>query len=134
MDRDRFDRFSSGLGSAATRRSTLGSLAALGLGASMPWSVNAKRKHKHHRKKHHPKPESFCAGKSYCDAIPSVFCGAGTTECGCFVTVGTGEPFCGGVGRTADCSECTPAETCVDISGRLCGGSTLCILPCPNPL
>ena len=136
MDSDRFARFSKDFACATTRRAAVGALAALGLGGLMPRSASAKQKHKHH-KKHHHKPAPFCAGQNYCDNTGAV-CDPNGTLCGCFVTVETGEPFCGASARPADCADCTPAETCFDFSGEFCSfdGSkpTGCAVPCPDPL
>jgi hypothetical protein len=132
MDSDHFDLLSKGLATAASRRSVLGALVTLWVGGLKPWSASAKHTHKHH-KKHHHKPEPFCKGANYC-VNPSAVCDPTGAECSCFVTGETGEPFCGTGGRYADCSECTPAETCIELSGEFCGEGTGCAVPCPNPL
>jgi hypothetical protein len=101
----------------------------------MPRCASAKHKHKHH-KKHHHKPAPFCPGKNFCDDDQALCDPNGL--CGCYVTVGSGEHFCVGSYMRADCSECTAAETCIDLSGGDCsvGADVLtgCAVPCPNPL
>jgi hypothetical protein len=77
----------------------------------------------------------FCTGKNAC--VELSLCSNDQTQCVCFVTAGTGEPFCGLSTLPEPCSACMLGETCVDLSGPLCSGTpgaTGCSPACPNPL
>jgi hypothetical protein len=77
----------------------------------------------------------FCVGKNACVEL-SICSNDGPPYCVCFVTVGTGVPFCGLSTLPAACSTCKAWETCVDLSGPVCSGkpgTTGCSQPCPYP-
>lgn len=71
---------------------------------------------------------SFCAGKDHC--VVDSFChrtGSGAF-CNCFVTAGSGVPFCGQEGYGSSCADCQPGDTCVK-----CGDGAFCERPCGDP-
>jgi len=73
----------------------------------------------------------ICTGKDIC--VTPTNCQQSGTECFCFVTAGTGAPFCGQNSTAGTCADCAATgATCVDIT--LCGGTTRCSMPCPDPL
>jgi len=103
MDSERFDRLSQVLASGATRRSTLGVLAALGVAGGSGPITEARRKKKRRKKKSLGLKARCTPGKSKCKS--GLTCDVPTTRHTCSDTVmGVDEWCC--VPPGGSCSEC----------------------------
>jgi hypothetical protein len=149
MDVDRFDKFTRALTEERSRRGVARLLGGLAVGGSLGWlgfaEAMAKKKKKKKKRKSPapppPPPPPFCTGQNRCvDEITLAPChvSGSTTECFCWVAVGTGVPFCGQLAAASPvgspCSAqtgCGAGETCVDLSE--CGPQTGCSKSCPYP-
>jgi hypothetical protein len=101
MDSERFDQISKGLATGATRRTTLGVLAALGVAGASGLTMEARRKKK--RKKKLGLRSRCTPGKSKCKS--GLKCDAATTRHTCSDTVMGVDDWCC-VPPGGSCSEC----------------------------
>jgi len=156
MDTKQFDTLACAVGTAATRRIALKTLAGGALGGLLmahrapgAGATHFGCRHrgdrcqdsteccsgscKRHRCRAHNK--GICkVGQNAC-GTNQVKCGAnGPVSCLCYVTTGKA-PFCGGSGKVIACTrdeECVagtgPGSACVP-----CRGETACFAPCPDP-
>jgi hypothetical protein len=83
----------------------------------------------------------FCVGKNSCEdgnAASTCQRAGAAQQCLCVATADTGAPFCAlnVPGGAVDCltTPCPAGETCIDFTGGMCAGGTVCVKPCPEPL
>jgi hypothetical protein len=142
MDSDHFDALTRSFASSPSRRAVARSLPSLLIGGTVGLlgffegegkKRRRKRKRKRKKKDGNDTPP-FCAGRDNC--ISTVRCQSSGNDCFCWVTEGTGEPFCGiAVAFPAACADCRGEERCIDVGECDIGENpTACAIPCPDPL